>query len=78
MQFLFPTLLYHTFLFYALSYEIKKHEQGLDVSTDMWNEKIGDSINYLLLLTALIVEDRDMNGVEVNKVLEERNDNDKM
>lgn len=43
----------HTVSVYDL---IQKHEQGLPVSEAMWGEKIGDSINYLLLLTALVQE----------------------
>lgn len=37
---------------------IQTHEAGLPVSQGMWDEKIGDSINYLLLLTALIEDER--------------------
>jgi hypothetical protein len=29
---------------------------GKDYPLEMWNEKIGDSINYLLLLKALVIE----------------------
>ncbi len=46
----------HTVSVYDL---IDKHEQGEYVSPEIWSEKIGDSINYLLLLTALIAEKRD-------------------
>lgn len=46
----------HTVSVYDL---IQKHEQGLPVSEAMWGEKIGDSINYLLLLTALVQEELD-------------------
>lgn len=46
----------HTVSVYDL---IQKQEAGLDISMDMWEEKIGDSINYLLLLTALIYEHAD-------------------
>ena len=44
----------HTVSAYDL---INDFEAGETISQDMWNEKIGDSINYLLLLEALIVED---------------------
>lgn len=43
----------HTVSVYDL---IKDFEAGKETSLDMWEEKIGDSINYLLLLTALIEE----------------------
>lgn len=43
----------HTVSVYDL---IQKNEQGYAISRDMWFEKIGDSINYLLLLSALIQE----------------------
>lgn len=43
----------HTVSVYDL---IRDHEAGKDIPIDLWYEKIGDSINYLLLLTALIVE----------------------
>ena len=45
----------HTISVYDL---IRDHEIGLDISRKMWAEKIGDSINYLLLLTALIEEEK--------------------
>lgn len=44
----------HTVSVYDL---IRDHEAGKTISTEMWDEKIGDSINYLLLLTALITEE---------------------
>jgi hypothetical protein len=44
----------HTVSVYDL---VQKHEVGFPISKEMWNEKIGDSINYLLLLSALIEED---------------------
>lgn len=44
----------HTVSVYDL---IDDHEQGKTISKEMWAEKIGDSINYLLLLTALLEED---------------------
>ena len=41
----------HTVSVYDL---IDDYEQGKAISKEMWAEKIGDSINYLLLLTALV------------------------
>lgn len=46
----------HTVSVYDL---INDFENGENISIDLWNEKIGDSINYLLLLNALIVEELD-------------------
>ena len=46
----------HTVSVYDL---IQRNEQGLDVPMELWDEKIGDSINYLILLMALIREDED-------------------
>lgn len=43
----------HTVSVYDL---VRDHEQGKEISKEMWDEKIGDSINYLLLLSALIQE----------------------
>ena len=43
----------HTVSIYDL---INDFEHGKNISIDLWNEKIGDSINYLLLLNAMIVE----------------------
>lgn len=43
----------HTVSVYDL---IRDYERGAFISKEMWDEKIGDSINYLLLLTALIEE----------------------
>ena len=45
----------HTVSVYDL---IDDYEQGKAISEEMWAEKIGDSINYLLLLTALLEEDK--------------------
>ena len=45
----------HTVSVYDL---IDDYEQGKAISKEMWAEKIGDSINYLLLLTALLEEDK--------------------
>ena len=47
----------HTVSVYDL---IDDYEQGKEISPKMWAEKIGDSINYLLLLTALLEEDRNV------------------
>ncbi len=46
----------HTVSVYDLT---RKHENGEEISPAMWDEKIGDSINYLLLLTAAIEEERE-------------------
>ena len=46
----------HTVSVYDL---IQRQEQGLVVPKEMWDEKIGDSINYLILLTALVEEKSD-------------------
>lgn len=43
----------HTVSVYDL---IQKQEKGEVVTREMWDEKIGDSLNYLLLLDALIQE----------------------
>lgn len=43
----------HTVSVYDL---INRFDQGLDIPLDLWEEKIGDSINYLLLLSALVHE----------------------
>ena len=43
----------HTVSVYDLVNDV---ENGKTVPIELWNEKIGDSINYLLLLTALIEE----------------------
>lgn len=46
----------HTVSVYDL---IEDYEQGKAISKEMWDEKIGDSINYLLLLTALLEDEND-------------------
>lgn len=46
----------HTVSVYDL---IQRQEQGLAVPIEMWDEKIGDHINYLLLLSALVQEKED-------------------
>lgn len=43
----------HTVSVYDL---VQRQENGLVVTKEMWDEKIGDHINYLLLLDALITE----------------------
>ena len=43
----------HTVSIYDL---INDAEIGKDIPLEMWDEKIGDSINYLLLLNALVRE----------------------
>lgn len=43
----------HTVSIYDL---INDFENSKNISIDLWNEKIGDSINYLLLLNAMVVE----------------------
>lgn len=43
----------HTVSVYDL---IRDNEEGVRIPKELWEEKIGDSINYLLLLTALIEE----------------------
>lgn len=43
----------HTVSVYDL---IEDYEQDKVISKEIWAEKIGDSINYLLLLTALLEE----------------------
>lgn len=55
----------HTVSVYDL---IQWQEQGLVVPLEMWVEKIGDSINYLLLLTALIAEKRDAEQLDCEVV----------
>lgn len=43
----------HTVSIYDL---IQRYENGFIVPAELWNEKINDSINYLLLLSAMLVE----------------------
>lgn len=43
----------HTVSVYDL---IKKQEKGFDITREMWDKKIGDNINYLILLSALVQE----------------------
>lgn len=44
---------------------IKRQEQGFVVPKEMWDEKIGDHLNYLFLLTALIEEKSEEDTCEV-------------
>ena len=46
----------HTVSVYDL---IQEHEQGVYIPQELWDEKIGDSINYLILLSALITEEKE-------------------
>ena len=43
----------HTVSIYDL---INDFESGKKIPVYLWNEKIGDSINYLLLLNAMVIE----------------------
>lgn len=36
---------------------INRHEAQADISRDLWDEKITDAINYLILLKACLVEE---------------------
>ena len=45
----------HTVSVYDL---IKAENRGEDVSIELWDEKIGDHINYLLLLWAAVIENK--------------------
>ena len=36
---------------------VNRHENGADISMEQWDEKILDSINYLILLRAAVMED---------------------
>lgn len=51
----------HTVSVYDL---IKRQEQGYDIEKELWDEKIGDSINYLILLSALVEERLEEEGLE--------------
>ena len=51
----------HTVSVYDL---IQRQEQSLVVPKEMWDEKIGDSINYLIWLTALVEEKCDEETME--------------
>ena len=56
----------HTVSVYDL---IQRQEQGIAISKEMWEEKIGDSINYLILLSALVEEkfDEEVQDVQVKQ-----------
>lgn len=54
----------HTVSVYDL---INDFEQGKDIPIELWNEKIGDSINYLLLLDALIQEHMMNNPIDTRR-----------
>ena len=43
---------------------IRRLESGEEYPLDMWDEKIGDSINYLLLLSAMVREQRSIEKEE--------------
>ncbi len=47
---------------------IRDNEKGLNIHPTMWDEKIGDSINYLLLLTALLKEQQIMESRGIENV----------
>ncbi len=46
----------HTVSVYDL---VNRNEKGVFIPKELWDEKINDSINYLLLLSALIEESED-------------------
>lgn len=52
----------HTVSVYDL---IQAHEEGQKISQSMWDEKIGDSINYLLLLSVLIIDELNQRSQDV-------------
>ena len=54
----------HTVSIYDM---LKGVEEGKHYPVELWDEKIGDSINYLLLLAAMIREDNSMRREEVVK-----------
>ena len=45
----------HTVSVYDL---INDYESGKNIPIELWDEKIGDSINYLLLLNAMVIEEQ--------------------
>lgn len=58
----------HTVSVYDL---IRRHEDGEAIDRAMWDEKIGDSLNYLLLLQGLLAEERNRDDkVSVKKLAE--------
>ena len=40
----------------ALTVFVNDLEEGKEQSLDRWNEKLGDTINYMILLEALVIE----------------------
>jgi hypothetical protein len=52
----------HTVSVYDLC---RQHNTGLTISADLWDEKITDSINYLLLLKAAISEPEEKQQYEL-------------
>lgn len=57
----------HTVSVYDL---IRRHEIGLEISRELWDEKIMDSINYLILLRAA-VDEWEKKSAEFRKELEQ-------
>lgn len=57
----------HTVSVYDL---IRDFDAGKTIPLSIWNEKINDSINYLLLLNALIIEDLQANIPLLDKIKE--------
>ena len=56
----------HTVSLYDL---IRRHENGFEIKKEMWDEKIGDSLNYLLLMQGLLAEERRKDDkVSINKL----------
>ena len=56
----------HTVSVYDL---IRRHENGFEIKKEMWDEKIGDIINYLLLMQGLLAEERHKDDkVSINKL----------
>ena len=58
---------------------IRREAKGQYVSKELFDEKIGDSINYLILLTAILVEKQNTKEVEERELirLHSRNSNDR-
>ncbi len=46
----------HTVSVYDL---IRRHEEGFNIPRELWDEKLGDNINYLILLSILLQEEGD-------------------
>lgn len=56
----------HTVSVYDL---IQRHENSEAIEKEMWDEKIGDSMNYLLLMQGLLAEERNGDDkVSINKL----------